>query len=798
MSERLFVLGTECSQYQVGEVISLSIEKGEPQVGDKVYFLSVKKTIGIIAKAEVLTISDRDGIQFLISGSRVPSEIIPEFVLQYRFPNEKWPILGRYQQFEPILQGLSLDEIWESSIEQHLASQILSLFKINKSPNSWYQKYTDFVEWFQKNKYDLSDEDIIKLWADSDAISSIAPQRINRGQCIENMASLRDIVEKIIQTPTKTTHQAVKKQWKADTTFPSILHVAINRIYAASDPNSFTSIVSEGKYFKRLYTTLAPLLGITDKYSNWVESNITLKQELNPRLNIDVIEANTLLWELADYLEKGNAENIKFIGTGYDSMEVRESVSHYGVRKMSVPLNQILYGPPGTGKTYHTIEAAVKAAAPEEYAKLGIDSKQGATEEQRTRLIEQYESLSNAGRIRFVTFHQSYGYEEFVEGLKANSEDGEISYDVEKGVFRQICDEAAKHTTEKAASKAHSFDLCWQVFSEQLAEKDSIEITMSQTSFRVMDFNAKRIFFEKSNGKKDHTLSINTLKGIFEGSRDYTSGLGVYYNPLVRYLKGLVAIEQQPALKRQNYVLVIDEINRGNISKIFGELITLIEPSKRKGAEEELELQLPLSRIDEKFSVPDNLHIIGTMNTADRSLAMMDTALRRRFDFVEMMPRADLFSDHCIEWHGQKIDLKSLLEALNKRIEVLYDREHTLGHAFLFPAYNAGKSGQHELAFDELKAAFKNKIIPLLEEYFYEDWNKIRLVLGDSLKQDQALQFLKIKKEKYSDLFGEFHGLELYEEDKITYQVKPFDCDDSIWNRAEAYIGIYSLNSVKD
>ncbi|MEZ8772925.1 McrB family protein [Vibrio sp. 10N.247.310.17] len=466
----------------------------------------------------------------------------------------------------------------------------------------------------------------------------------------------------------------------------------------------------------------------------------------------------------------------------------------------NVPLNQILYGPPGTGKTYHTIEAAVKAAEPDKYAALGIDSEKGATEEQRLKLIEKYQSLSVVGRIRFVTFHQSYGYEEFVEGLKANSEDGEISYDVEKGVFRQICDEAAKHTTEKAASKAHSFDLCWQVFSEQLAEKDSIEITMSQTSFRVMDFNAKRIFFEKSNGKQDHTLSINTLKDIFEGSRDYTSGLGVYYNPLVRYLKGLVAIEQQPAIKRQNYVLVIDEINRGNISKIFGELITLIEPSKRKGADEELELQLPLSRIDEKFSVPDNLHIIGTMNTADRSLAMMDTALRRRFDFVEMMPRADLFSDHCIEWHGQKIDLKSLLEALNKRIEVLYDREHTLGHAFLFPAYNAAKTGEHKLAFDELKAAFKNKIIPLLEEYFYEDWNKIRLVLGDSLKEgdNESLQLIEVNNESYTELFGADHGLELYEESKTTYQMKPFESVDSIWNKAEAYIGIYSLNSVKD
>ncbi|WP_227992984.1 McrB family protein [Shewanella sp. YLB-07] len=477
-------------------------------------------------------------------------------------------------------------------------------------------------------------------------------------------------------------------------------------------------------------------------------------------------------------------------------------VSHQNITS---PLNQILYGPPGTGKTYHTIEAAVKAAEPDEYADLGIEPKLGANEEQRRLLTEMYRTLSDAGRIRFVTFHQSYGYEEFVEGLKANSEDGEISYDVEKGIFRQICDEAAKHTTEKAASKVHNFELCWQAFVEQLAEQDSLEITMSQTSFHVVDFNAKRIFFEKSNGKKDHTLSIKTLKDIFEGSREYTSGLGVYYNPLVRYLKGLVATEQQPATKRQNYVLIIDEINRGNISKIFGELITLIEPSKRKGADEELELQLSLSRPDDKlsapdkFSVPDNLYLIGTMNTADRSLAMMDTALRRRFDFVEMMPRADLFSVYHIKWQEQQINLQSLLESLNKRIEVLYDREHTLGHAFLFPAYNAAKAGKHELAFTHLKQAFKNKIIPLLEEYFYEDWNKIRLVLGDSLKigDNESLRLLEVQKESYTELFGGEHGLELYEDCKTTYQMKPFDCKDSIWDKVEAYIGIYSAKSVK-
>ncbi|PTO89790.1 ATP-binding protein [Vibrio splendidus] len=653
----------------------------------------------------------------------------------------------------------------------------------------WHKHYAEIVE--QMKSSSIDDVLLRRLWfTRENGVSRLMQGNLSDKQFSTNIEVLRELTSSII---TNSDHQSyLRSVEKIDEMVQAGLLsfrciALLNRAWAAAYPDFLTTTIQSNKFdyvYQRLnqkYQFELPESG------DWYQKNTWLTEKLKDVLpdNYSILLRNMQVWHLYEEFEDANST-------------VKEPAPQAYKNKPAVvsPLNQILYGPPGTGKTYHTIEAAVRAAEPEEYATLGIDSKKGATEEQRNYLVEQYESFSKAGRIRFVTFHQSYGYEEFVEGLKANSEDGEISYDAEKGVFRQICDEAAKHTTDKAASKAHSFDLCWQVFSEQLAEKDSLEITMSQTSFRVMDFNAKRIFFEKSNGKKDHTLSINTLKDIFEGSRDYTSGLGVYYNPLVRYLKGLVAIEQQPAIKRQNYVLVIDEINRGNISKIFGELITLIEPSKRKGGEEEIELLLPCS--GDKFSVPSNLHIIGTMNTADRSLAMMDTALRRRFDFVEMMPRADLFSDHCIEWHGQKIDLKSLLEALNKRIEVLYDREHTLGHAFLFPAYNAAKSGQHELAFDELKAAFKNKIIPLLEEYFYEDWNKIRLVLGDSLKQDETLQFLKIKKEKYSDLFGEFHGLELYEEDKITYQIKPFDCDDSIWNRAEAYIGIYSLNSVKD
>lgn len=798
MSEELYVLGTKQHSYQHGDTVSLTVEIGDPQVGDSVYFLSVKKPIGIVAKAEVIKPLGNGLVQFLIHECREQNELIPEFVLQNQFPNVKWPTCGCYQRFESIIQFSSLSSLWESSSGQHLASQIIRLFKSDKSPNSWYQKYVDFVDWFKRKKSDLTDEDIIKLWAGSDSISSIAPKQINRKQCVKNMTHLRSIVEKIIQSPTQETHKAVTEQWKTDTDFPSVLHVAINRIFAANEPQRFTSIVSEGKYFKRLYVELAPLLDVTDKYSNWVDSNTVLKEALAPILDLDDIEVNTLLWKLACYLKKGNVTKIQFVDNEDKASEIGESEPGHSECNMSVPLNQILYGPPGTGKTYHTIEAAVKAAEPEAYASLSIEPKLGANEEQRQQLIKKYKTLSDAGRIRFVTFHQSYGYEEFVEGLKANSEEGEISYDVEKGVFRQICDDAAKHTTEKAASKDHSFEQCWQVFVELLADKGNIEISMSQTSFQVVDFNAKRIFFEKSNGKKDHTLSINTLQEIFEGSRNYTSGLGVYYNPLVRYLKGLVGVEQKPAIQRQNYVLVIDEINRGNISKIFGELITLIEPSKRQGAKEGEDLELTLPHSGDKFLVPDNLYIIGTMNTADRSLAMMDTALRRRFDFVEMMPKPELFSYHQIEWQDQRINLQTLLETLNKRIEVLYDREHTLGHAFLFLAYNAAKEGTHELAFRKLKEAFKNKIIPLLEEYFYEDWNKIRLVLGDSLKKDESLQFLKTKKDTYSDLFGDAHGLELYEDAKTTYQVKPFDSNDSIWDKAEAYIGIYSPEAMNE
>ena len=465
-----------------------------------------------------------------------------------------------------------------------------------------------------------------------------------------------------------------------------------------------------------------------------------------------------------------DGEIVQWFASKYSGNNTMKT-SHKNNSKSS--LNSIYFGPPGTGKTFRTIEASVIAAEP------------SFTWTSRAALKAEYNRLVIEQRIRFVTFHQSYGYEEFIEGLKASSDDGNISYDVVDGVFKRIAVHAEKFVMGRGAETSYCFDECWQYFTELLSEKDVIEVSMSKTSFKVLDFNNRSIFFEKRSGSQEHTLSISTLKAIFEGEREYSSGLGVYYRPLVKFLKDMSTPAQTSPTERKNFVLIIDEINRGNISKIFGELITLIEPSKRQGEEEALEVVLPYS--GDTFSVPNNLHIIGTMNTADRSLAMMDTALRRRFDFVEMMPMPELFKNREVKG----IDLTKLLQTLNNRIEVLYDREHLLGHAFLFPVFD---EQDEELAFTQLQDAFKNKIIPLLEEYFYEDWNKICLVLGDNQKSAE-INLIARTEQAYSDIFGSNHDLETYEDNKVTYKLKPFE-PGSVWHFPEAYQAIYD-SSVK-
>ena len=329
------------------------------------------------------------------------------------------------------------------------------------------------------------------------------------------------------------------------------------------------------------------------------------------------------------------------------------------------PLNQILYGPPGTGKTYSTIDKVLEILR---YYEV-IDKIPESREDKRA-IFDEYRTNK---QIEFITFHQSFSYEEFVEGIKPKlidssngAESSEMSYTIKNGIFKEICKSALDEQTKP-------------------------------------------------------------------------------------------------------YILIIDEINRGNISKILGELITLIEPSKRIGASEELRVTLPYSGNEfdngNGFGVPSNLYIIGTMNTADRSIALLDTALRRRFEFVEMMPNAELLKKIKVE--NGEINLQKLLTKMNERIEFLLDREHTIGHAFFFEKA-IKEDGYFMLSLDSLKEIFAKKIIPLLQEYFYDDYAKIQAVLN----------YNKMVESKSMGDLGVVLSDEFVDNEKRVYRIT----DSSAWN----------------
>ncbi|WP_165786938.1 McrB family protein [Aliarcobacter cryaerophilus] len=436
-------------------------------------------------------------------------------------------------------------------------------------------------------------------------------------------------------------------------------------------------------------------------------------------------------------------------------------------------LNQILYGSPGTGKTYNTINRAIEIIDSDFYQQ---------NRDNRKALKERFEEYKKAGQIEFITFHQSFSYEEFVEGIKAipagkdGNENGEdMIYDVVDGIFKKLSKEALTNfiTSNKSNILKKRFKLdakSLNIQADLLQEDDNTYKLLKGSkirkeavpSFHKYNYSKLRdIFLEKAifdTSKESEEFFILKEDYIFQSlSASSSVVLGKMSNGLSDWKEVLDDnLSKKENKNIKNYILIIDEINRGNISKIFGELITLIEPSKRIGADEEIRLKLPYSQ--ELFGVPSNLYIIGTMNTADRSIALMDTALRRRFHFEEMMPNSSLLQN--FEVDGIKID--NLLETINKRVEYLYDRDHTIGHAYFMSLENLETKEDKKA---ELENIFRNKIIPLLQEYFYDDWEKVRLVLGDGFVE---------KIEVKSDIFDEdlIKDSEYLEEEKFIYNIK--------------------------
>jgi 5-methylcytosine-specific restriction protein B len=319
-----------------------------------------------------------------------------------------------------------------------------------------------------------------------------------------------------------------------------------------------------------------------------------------------------------------------------------------------------------------------------------------------------------------------------------------LVYDLEPVLFRNICKKALDNylNVTKGATKKLSFDAAFERLKEEWEENEDLKFSMKTEGhdFTILGFTEKSIQFKKSSGGTGHTLSISTLRdGYYETKKIRNTGVGIYYPGILKKLKSYDSLIDSSEKVLKNYVLIIDEINRGNVSAIFGELITLLEPDKRLGASEEILLELPYSK-KESFGVPPNLYIIGTMNTADRSVEALDTALRRRFVFEEVMPKPELLEK--ITYNG--FNLKKVLKTMNERIEALLDRNHTIGHSYFIKLKSGDTLG--------LLSVFKNSIIPLLQEYFYNDYEKIALVLGPGFvefKNTNSISFAR-----FSNLAG--------------------------------------------
>jgi len=377
--------------------------------------------------------------------------------------------------------------------------------------------------------------------------------------------------------------------------------------------------------------------------------------------------------------------------------------------------NIMLYGAPGVGKTHN-------------YKKLVSQIEEGKSEQEIFKSISDNENITNQyddtfekikddKRIEFVTFHQSYSYEDFIEGFRPN-ENGNIELD--DGIFKLISNKAKNQIKETTLHQI-SFDEAFDIFRTEYIENELEKIySVSNVEIFVHEVKEKTIKVQSSKAKDHQYVKKSDLETVVHGflenklekpsdikkldvKKDTISLAGLYYPIAKRIIKIIEETKNIVEDKEKNFYIVIDEINRGNISKIFGELITLIEEDKR----DSYEVTLPYSK--EKFKIPSNLYIIATMNSTDKSIATIDIALRRRFTFLKMDPKIGLVPDIA----------KELFSNLNKYISDNLNKDFQLGHSYFMKIESE----------DDLEFVKEYKIKPLLEEYFYADDEKLNVAL---------------------------------------------------------------------
>ncbi len=510
--------------------------------------------------------------------------------------------------------------------------------------------------------------------------------------------------------------------------------------------------------------------------------------------------------------------NLKATKAQYEELEnmvrqfdlVEEPTENYQPRQPPpLPLNVVLYGPPGTGKTYHTINYALSIVENRPLEEL--------LKEDRQVLRGRYHKYFDEGLIHFVSFHQSFSYEDFVEGIKPHTSEGKVVYEIEDGIFKHLCIEAKRNIVESLISILPKkeirmeFNRLYTAFLEYLQsaefetfntrsnikmylhrvlrngnltlrrEKSFTRLTISKTRLRKV-YNqlpgGVQLSNEAQQKIKDSIKEVNkrAFWAVFDELKKFEMR---YIEQLQQEVQeqtlddeelghfDLSDFERQAADQSNRYVLIIDEINRGNVAAIFGDLISIIEEDKREGRSEGTLVLLPYSKTF--LCVPPNLHIVATMNTADRSLDKLDLALRRRFTFIEMKPQPEVIEQLGLHPTVGNIDLAALLQAINQRIELLLGTDYLIGHSYFMNIAN----------LYELRALFERQLIPLLEQYFYGDLSKIGLVLGEDFVKRKALPadglFARFEEEQAEELI-----------EKRLFEISPSNS----WD-AEAFVRIY-------
>lgn len=461
--------------------------------------------------------------------------------------------------------------------------------------------------------------------------------------------------------------------------------------------------------------------------------------------------------------------------------------------------NRIYYGPPGTGKTY-TLMQLLKCEYEDNVATKSAEEWRHQFITEKIAPLTWWEgvaaSLYDLGGRASLSALYEHPFIKAIQGIKSGI-----------NVSSRVRDTLQKHTTETSTTVKLKAQLSPFIFDKNGESEWILTGDWSEECSELIEL-VTQLQRGPEEGDTIRRYSFVTFHQSY-GYEEFVEGLRPVLSSDDR--AGKVEYEIRPgAFKKlchearlapdQRFAMVIDEINRGNISKIFGELITLIEPDKRDPLDgNKPPLELTLSYSGEKFSVPANVDIIGTMNTADRSLALLDTALRRRFDFVPLLPDTRATKSP-VEPHSAplaglivttsagEIDVRRMLERINERIEALYDRDHCIGHAYFTHLWSKTDGPDR---FDALADTFRNRVLPLLEEYFFEDWRKIRLVLGDNQKPDAA-QFITENdshEQDLSTLFGSDHGLDSYTT-KRRYLSQP-----SAYSEPAAYFGIYQTST---